>query len=134
MHSDERHKPEVEAVKAAVQEQIIECLNRFYAMETGMWGKPLDALIVRTVLQGKLQGKLYDLSALSGVLDLPVSTLHRKIGALVAGGYLQREARGKSIYISPSYKTCITLDKSFEDMMATLRQLYQGDIPLDRGP
>ena len=28
---------EPDAVRAAVQSQIIECLNRFYAMESGMW-------------------------------------------------------------------------------------------------
>ncbi|MCE8469953.1 ArsR family transcriptional regulator, partial [Rhodovulum sulfidophilum] len=56
---------EPDAVRAAVQAQIIECLNRFYAMESGMWGKPLDSLIIRTVVQSRMQGKLYDFSALS---------------------------------------------------------------------
>ncbi|MCV2883000.1 ArsR family transcriptional regulator [Actibacterium sp. XHP0104] len=115
-------------VRAEVQAQIIECLNRFYAMETGMWGKPIDCLIIRTVVQGNLQGKLYDLSALSEVLDLPISTLHRKIGQLVEDGFLRRHPVGKSIYIAPTDQTCISLDKSFDAMVDTLRRLYKGDI------
>lgn len=120
------------AIRAEVQAQIIECLNRFYAMETGMWGNPVDCLIIRTVVQGRLQGKLYDLSALSEVLGLPISTLHRKIGHLVESGFLMREPRGKSIYISPTDNTNISLDESFENMVATLRRLYKGDIKFDK--
>ncbi|MFD3190985.1 ArsR family transcriptional regulator [Sedimentitalea sp. HM32M-2] len=120
-----------DAMRAEVQAQIIECLNRFYAMETGMWGSPVDCLIIRTVVQGKIQGKLYDISALSDVLDLPISTLHRKIGFLVNNGFLVREPRGKSVYISPTDRTKIALDKSFETMVATLRRLYKGDIDFD---
>jgi DNA-binding MarR family transcriptional regulator len=119
------------AIRAEVQGQIIECLNRFYAMETGMWGKPIDCLIIRTVVQGRLQGKLYDLSALSEVLGLPISTLHRKIGELVESGFLLREPRGKSIYISPTDTTNIALDKSFESMVKTLRSLYKGDFDFE---
>lgn len=119
------------AIRAEVQAQIIECLNRFYAMETGMWGSPVDCLIIRTVVQGRLQGKLYDLSALSEVLGLPISTLHRKVGHLVENGFLRREPRGKSIYISPTNNTNVALDQSFEAMVATLRRLYKGDIGFD---
>ncbi len=115
-------------LKAAVQEQIIECLNRFYAMETGMWGKPVDCLIIRTVVQGRLQGKLYDLSALAEVLDLPISTLHRKVSSLEQSGYLRREPAGKSILISPTEKTSVDLDRSFDSMVATLQRLYKGDF------
>ncbi|QSB44405.1 ArsR family transcriptional regulator [Altererythrobacter sp. FM1] len=124
-------KQQAAAIRAEVQAQIIECLNRFYAMETGMWGNPVDCLIIRTVVQGRLQGKLYDLSALSEVLGLPISTLHRKVGHLVESGFLMREPRGKSIYISPTDNTNIALDKSFEAMVATLRRLYKGDIDFD---
>ena len=46
-----------ERIKAAAQAQVIECLNRFYAMETGLWGGPLDALIVRTIIVGDIQGR-----------------------------------------------------------------------------
>ena len=119
------------AIRAEVQGQIIECLNRFYAMETGMWGKPVDCLIIRTVVQGRLQGKLYDLSALAEVLDLPISTLHRKIGELVESGFLSREPRGKSIYIAPTDTTNIALDQSFDSMVNTLRRLYKGDFDFE---
>ena len=118
-------------VRAEVQSQIIECLNRFYAMETGMWGKPVDCLIIRTVVQGRLQGKLYDLSALAEVLDLPISTLHRKVGSLVESGYLRRQPEGKSIYIAPTDKTSVSLDRSFDTMIDTLRRLYKGDFDFD---
>lgn len=130
-HEDEGNQ-QAATIRADVQAQIIECLNRFYAMETGMWGNPVDCLIIRTVVQGKLQGKLYDISALSEVLGLPISTLHRKIGHLVENGFLRREPRGKSIYISPTDITNISLDKSFENMVATLRRLYKGDIKFDK--
>lgn len=88
------------AIRAEVQDQIIECLNRFYAMETGMWGRPIDCLIVRTVVQGKLQGRLYDLSALAAALDLPLGTVHRKVAELVEAGLLGREPAGRSVYVT----------------------------------
>lgn len=113
-------------IRAIVQAQIIECLNRFYAIETGMWGSPLDALIVRTVITGKVQGKLYDLSALSNTLGLALSTTHRKIDELEAAGFLSREKRGRSTYLVPTSKTCVELDRSFEEMVSTLQRLYRG--------
>lgn len=120
------------AVRAEAQEQIIECLNRFYTLETEMWGKPVDALIVRMVVQGRLQDRLYDLSALSAALGLPIATLHRKVADLVAGGHLRRERRGKSVYLVPTDETCGALDRSFEAMVAALRRLYrQGTLPGD---
>lgn len=117
---------EAERIREVVQAQIIACLNRFYAIETGMWGGPLDALIVRTIVVGKMEGRLFDLSALSSTLDLPVSTLHRKVGNLEDTGYLKRERKGRSTYLVPTERTCVQLDKSFEDMISTLRRLYRG--------
>lgn len=113
-------------IRTIVQAQIIECLNRFYAIETGMWGSPLDALIVRTVITGKVQGKLYDLSALSNTLGLAISTTHRKIVELEAAAFLKREKRGRSTYLIPTSRTCVELDKSFEEMVSTLQRLYRG--------
>lgn len=113
-------------LRAVVQAKIIECLNRFYAMETGMWGGPLSALIIRTVIKGQFEGRLYDLSALAAALDLPVTSVHRKVHELVGDGYLQRLPRGKSVYLAPTEKTCVTLDKSFDDMISTLQRLYRG--------
>ncbi|WP_435656669.1 winged helix-turn-helix domain-containing protein [Brucella pituitosa] len=113
-------------IRRIVQAQIIECLNRFYAMETGMWGGPLDALIVRMVVTGKIEERLYDLSALANVLDVPVSTLHRKVIALERVGLLKRERTGRSSYLTPTEKTCIELDKSFDEMIATIERLYRG--------
>lgn len=113
-------------IRQIVQAQIIECLNRFYAMETGMWGGPLDALIVRTVVTGKVEGRLYDLSALSNTLGIPVSTVHRKVSELEQVGLLARERNGRSTYLVPTEKTCTRLDKSFDEMIATLERLYRG--------
>lgn len=115
-----------EEIRTIVQAQIIECLNRFYAIETGMWGSPLDALIVRTVITGKVQRKLYDLSSLSSTLGLAISTTHRKIGELEAAGFLEREKRGRSTYLIPTKRACVELDKSFEEMVSTLQRLYRG--------
>lgn len=39
-------------IRKIIQEQIIECLNRFYAIESGLWGKPINALILRTIFKG----------------------------------------------------------------------------------
>lgn len=116
-----------EKIRRIVQAQIIECLNRFYAMETGMWGGPLDALIVRTVVTGKVEGRLYDLSALANTLGIPVSTIHRKVSELEQIGLLKRERYGRSSYLTPTEKTCIQLDKSFDEMITTLERLYRGN-------
>ncbi|MCV0380955.1 hypothetical protein, partial [Nitratireductor sp.] len=48
--------------------QIKHTSCRFYAIETGLWGGPLDALIVRTIITGKIEGRFYDLSSLSMTL------------------------------------------------------------------
>lgn len=115
-----------EEICAAVQAQIIECLNRFYAIETGMWGGgPLDALIIRTTVVGEMQHKPYDLSALAIVLDLPLSTVHRKVMNLIKTGFLVQEKAGRSIYLHPTSRTRQKLDKSFEEMVSTLWRLYR---------
>ena len=113
-------------LRAVIQAQILECLNRFYAIETGMWGSPLSALMIRTVIKGQFEGKLYDLSALAAALDLPVASVHRKVRDLVEEGYIQRLPRGKSVYLAPTEKTCVTLDQSFDDMISALQRLYRG--------
>lgn len=117
-----------ERIKAAAQAQVIECLNRFYAMETGLWGGPLDALIVRTIIVGDIQGRPYDLSALAGVLDIPVSTIHRRVNDLVERNLLERSAVGRSVYLKPTVQTRKALDMTFDDMLATLTRLYRGDV------
>lgn len=116
---------EEKRVRSIMQTQIMECLNRFYAIETGMWGSPLDCLIIRTVTVGEKQQKLYDLSSLAHVLELPLSTVHRKTLELERAGYLKREPNGRSTYLRPSAETRMTLDKSFDDMVATLHHLYR---------
>jgi len=118
--------PEKSAIQQAVQEQIIECLNRFYAIESGMWGKPINALILRTIIQGKLQNRLYDISSLSESLDLPLTTIHRKVHELVKTGYVHHKKLGKSVYLIPTEKTQISMDKSFDDMLQTIKRLYTG--------
>lgn len=117
---------EISVIRAEIQAQIIECLNRFYAIETGMWGGPLDALIVRTVVVGKLEGKFFDISAISATLDIPIATVHRKVINLERLGLIQRRKSGRSVTLIPTEKAHIDLDKSFEEMITTLRRLYQG--------
>ena len=114
------------SVRRVVQQQIIECLNRFYAIESGMWGRPINALILRTIIQGHLQDRLYDMSALAESLDLPLTTIHRKVQELVEGGYVDRTKCGKSVHLAPTEKTRVAMDESFEEMICTLQRLYRG--------
>lgn len=112
-------------IRAVVQTQIFECLNRFYAIETGMWGGPLHALIIRTVIAGENQGRLYDISAIANVLGLPLTTTHRKVRELENMGFLYRQRDGRSFYLRPTSRTCVKLDKSFDEMIGTLQRLYR---------
>ncbi len=128
-------------IRAVVQTQIIECLNRFYAIETGMWGGPLHALIIRTVIAGENQGRLYDISAIANVLDLPLTTVHRKVRELEEMRFLYRQRDGRSAYLRPTQRTCVKLDKSFEEMIRAVRLLYRMPSPqtflkyvVDAGP
>ncbi|MCG8594635.1 MAG: helix-turn-helix domain-containing protein [Kiloniellales bacterium] len=114
------------AVRKVVQQQIIECLNRFYAIESGMWGRPINALILRTIIQGHLQDRLYDMSALAESLDLPLTTIHRKVQDLVEGGYVVRTKFGKSVHLAPTEQTRVAMDESFEEMICTIQRLYRG--------
>lgn len=116
---------QIEQIRSVVQDQIIECLNRFYAMETGMWGSPLVALIIRTIIQGHLQNRLYDLSALATTLDLPLGSVHRNVQRLVDEGYVEKIPSGKSVYLMPTDRSCISLDLSFDEMVETLNKLYR---------
>lgn len=111
-------------VRQAVQDQVIECLNKFYALETGMWGGPLHALILRTIIQGHLQDKLYDISALALALELPIATVHRKINELAEAGLVEKKLRGKSVLLLPTAQAKQTLDRSFDDMICVLQRLY----------
>lgn len=119
------------AERLKVQGEIIDCLNRFHAIETQMWGKPLEVLIVRTVVQGQLEGRPYDLSALSGVLDLPMTTVHRKVGELVDAGCLVRRRRGKSVYLEPTDQACASLDQFLTAMLETLDRFYREGLGFD---
>lgn len=110
-------------VRAAVQTQIIECLNRFYAVESGMWGGPLEALIIRTAVAGEMQHRPYDLSALAAALNLPLSTIHRKVKMLVKMGVVVQEKAGRSIYLHPTSRTREDFDKSFGEMVGALQRL-----------
>jgi len=121
---------EEQQIRTIVQTQIIECLNRFYAIETGMWGGPLHALIIRTVIAGENQGRLYDLSAIANVLDLPLSTVHRKVRELEEMEFLFRQRDGRSTYLRPTSRTCVEMDKSFDEMVGTLRRLYRSPTAL----
>ncbi|MBO6549531.1 MAG: hypothetical protein JJ964_07900 [Rhizobiales bacterium] len=112
-------------IRKIIQEQIIECLNRFYAIESGLWGKPINALILRTIFKGHLQDLPYDMSALSECLDLPLTTTHRKVHELITTGYIEQKLVGKSMLLLPTEKTQISLDKSFGDMMETITKLYR---------
>ena len=111
-------------IRQIVQDQIIECLNRFYAIETSMWGKPINALILRTIIQGKLQERPYDLSSLSESLELPLTTIHRKVHELVQDGYVEIAKDGKSMQLMPTQQTKNAMDQSFEDMLLAVRRLY----------
>ncbi|WP_322988733.1 MULTISPECIES: hypothetical protein [unclassified Hoeflea] len=113
-------------IRQIVQAQIIECLNRFYAIETGMWGGPLDALMVRTIITGKVQGRYYDLSSLSMTLGLPISTTHRKVRELEAAGLVESRKCGRSLRLEPTSRACVDLDMKFEEMVSTLQRLYRG--------
>lgn len=81
---------------------------------------------LRTVIMGKVEGRLYDLSALANTLEIPVSTVHRKAKELEQAGLLSRERDGRSTYLTPTERACVQLDKSFEEMIATLNRLYRG--------
>ena len=90
-----------------------------------MWGKPINALILRTIIQGKLQERPYDISSLSESLELPLTTIHRKVHELVEDGYVEITKNGKSMQLMPTLQTKDAMDRSFEDMMLTLRRLYK---------
>lgn len=111
-------------LRQIVQDQIIQCLNRFYAIETGLWGKPINALILRTIIQGHLQKLPYDLSSLSESLELPLTTVHRKVHDLIDAGYIEQANSGRSMPLLPTEKTKASFNKSFGEMMDTIARLY----------
>lgn len=113
-----------EHIRRIVQDQIIECLNRFYTIEKKLWGKPINALMRRTIIQGNLQNRHYDISSLSESLNLPLSTIHRKVHELVDGGYVRVDQCGKSMQLIPTLKTEEALNHSFEDMIKAVKDLY----------
>lgn len=118
-------------LRVIVQTQIIECLNRFYAIESGMWGGPLDSLIIRTVVVGQAQGKLYDLTSLAFSLGLPLSTIHRKALELESAGFITRKKVKRSTFLQPTEKTCLKMEDSFNDMMISLQKLYSSPYPIE---
>lgn len=115
-------------LRQELQTDIINCLNRFYAIETGMWGGPIDALIIRTIFVGYIQNKPFDLSALTNFLDLPIATIHRKVRKIEEMGFIQSIRKGRSLFLYPTDKTELDLDKSFDEMISTLTRLYKTNI------
>jgi DNA-binding MarR family transcriptional regulator len=109
-----------------VQMYIIECLNRFYAIESGLWGDPVDCLMIRTIFKGKVEGRYYDISSLSSCLGLSIATVHRKVKSIESRGYIELCKEGRSVRLKPTPKLETCINDKFDDMMATLQQLYKG--------
>ncbi|RNE92572.1 winged helix-turn-helix domain-containing protein [Marichromatium sp. AB32] len=107
-----------------VRRAIIECLNRFYAIESGMWGDPLSSLMIRTVIQARLEGRPHDISSLSTCLDLSLATVHRKLKRIAADGYIEMRREGRSIRLYPTERVEVLFDTRFDEMIETLRALY----------
>lgn len=109
-----------------VQREVLECLNRFYAIETGMWGDPVSCLMIRTIIKGRIEGRLYDVSSLAAYLDLSLATVHRKLKRIEEQGYVERRREGRSVRLSPTARVEQILDTNFDRMIETLRRLYKG--------
>lgn len=114
------------ATRESVQRQVLECLNRFYAIETGMWGDPVSCLMIRTIIKGRIEGRLYDVSSLAACLDLSLATVHRKLKRIEAQGHVERRREGRSVRLWPTAKVEEMLDLEFDQMIETLRRLYKG--------
>lgn len=110
--------------RGRIQKYIIECLNRFYAIEAGLWGDPLSSLIIRTVIKGAIEGRPYDLSALATEFELSIATVHRKVHRCVEAGYLQTRMEGRSLRLYPTQKVQQSFNESFDEMVSALRRLY----------
>ncbi|MDX6749319.1 BlaI/MecI/CopY family transcriptional regulator [Geminicoccaceae bacterium 1502E] len=109
-----------------VQRKVLECLNRFYAIETGMWGDPVSCLMIRTIIKGRIEGRLYDVSSLATYLDLSLATVHRKLKRIEEQGYVERRREGRSVRLWPTARVEEILELNFDQMIETLRRLYKG--------
>lgn len=107
-----------------VRRAIIECLNRFYAIESGMWGDPVASLMIRTIIRGRIEGREYDISSLSVDLGLSVATVHRKLKRIETEGYIVMRREGRSIRLFPTEKVEVVFEERFDEMIETLRRLY----------
>ncbi|MDF1585304.1 BlaI/MecI/CopY family transcriptional regulator [Marinimicrococcus flavescens] len=112
--------------RETVQRKVLECLNRFYAIETGMWGDPVSCLMIRTIIKGRIEGRLYDVSSLATYLDLSLATVHRKLKRIEERGYVERRREGRSVRLWPTARVEEILDLNFDQMIETLRRLYKG--------
>lgn len=54
--------------------------------------------------------------------------MHRKVKKISDAGFITIERKGRSIYLHPTERTQVDLDKSFDEMVRTIKSLYNKDV------
>ena len=79
-------------------------LNVVYEIEITIWGDPVSALLIRRIAQGQLEGRPFDVSSLAATLRMPTPTVSRRVGHLMAAGWVERQRAGRSYQLRATAK------------------------------
>lgn len=81
---------------------IMEMIRTSYIYRTdGTWGRHTDEILVAWALaQGTAKGRWYGAEAIAKMVDVPKTTVHRRIEALIAIGFARKGPKGRGYKLS----------------------------------
>jgi DNA-binding transcriptional ArsR family regulator len=109
---------------------LIRFLNRIHQLDRQIWGHPIAAVLVRTILEGELQDRLHDYTSLAAATGLPVATVDRRVNALLSAGLIARSRVGRSYRLTVTARTRDLSRGQEEAAFRALRELNSAlDVP-----
>ena len=91
---------------------VIQYLNETLRAEVQCWESPVDAVLVRTIYLGELEGRLFDVTSLASVTGMTVPTTARRVTTLMDEGLVARQRDGRSFRLMTTSQSRARLSKS----------------------
>ena len=95
--------------------------------EGHLWSDPVTALLVRSVLEGQLQRRPFDVSSLSATLRLPMPTVSRRVNQLIEQSILERQRVGRSYRLALTETASARYQALAEAMIPPVRR-FMADV------
>ena len=113
---------------------IIQYLNETLRSEVQCWESPVDAVLVRTIHLGELEGRLFDVTSLASVTGMTVPTTARRVTTLMDEGLVARQRDGRSFRLMTTAESRSRLAKSASVWLGKAGELASAISRMDDAP